>query len=1026
MKNIEVIKGNSVVEFTSNGTISVVFGEEEAEIRVEKGDKINAYVDYVNKEENYADISGFSLLDILQFREDGKFLRTLEAQDFGKYIPYSSVSTFKNANDKNGVAMSVNLDLIKIGDKYAKGSTVNEEVKDYVVMGSVSTNKFSENFSKIIPNYSEYEAIQRVKNATKHIYAKKFKVKESELKWNLSARERGKYAKGSTVKGGEEKWFCLSYKVDGKPKKQYFTNKNEMNSAIKSMKSGQWRENYTDIKEINSYAKGSTIKNKYEHNDFPIMFVEIPFGYGKKQGMLVTKLYNLLKKHNIAIDNSKEWHTKGFGEEYENDENHNIIKFNVNDAPNPKKLTEILWNLPNGEYYVSATKDYKYANGSTVDSNIDADKLRKGSIVRMFYSTRKSEYKPEWKIIKEYDLDGIPFIDYEADCVVKRVTPKFFSVIIPHLNAESVNYSKRAFTDTKYSYGNYGSRKPTIVKYANGGGIKVIRRISNNNKVVIDDNFPKNKLIFIGDDDLRLFLESKGYNFGYEGEPTNTNSDGDTYYNFEDLVKSYGFKMHFANNGKGRFDGWNYLVGTNDWIDYNLKSGNLDKSNIKYANGGGVGILEQRIALAKKKSKVAKDGKYFGGEVYLVLQHKTDPEEIFVISQFNYNIDKHNNKWNDYNIVFKTNEYANGGVLNGNYLDTISNDKKNEILKNIANHYGISVAEAKAEVIDADAEMLYEYIANDKSLKMSVYNDFEYGKFAKGTTVKGGGGEGEFWAVASGRKLMGAFPNKKPKQSQYRLVGTGHGWNIKPYAEVQKEGAKDREFEKWELVKEPTDYYLIVEHDYTSGRETNFYQKPKNKYVNGGNTSIRKQKMETTNETRNRELNELQKQMLVNETDKVLFLTVEEIEEIQVLLSQMEDKSLSKEERDELFIKALDIQLKKEINGKTYYTIGYTAKNKGRNYGWRQATEIFNKLRKIGVDAMICQYIPLFSPNVPQSVEDFSFSVLTSPMLSYNSYKELLGGDSESIGEQGDPKNNYYYEDGGNTSSGYSYSIGGL
>jgi hypothetical protein len=83
-------------------------------------------------------------------------------------------------------------------------------------------------------------------------------------------------------------------------------------------------------------------------------------------------------------------------------------------------------------------------------------------------------------------------------------------------------------------------------------------------------------------------------------------------------------------------------------------------------------------------------------------------------------------------------------------------------------------------------------------------------------------------------------------------------------------------------------------------------------------------------------------------------------------------------------------------------------------------------LRKIGVDAMICQYIPLFSPNVPQSVEDFSFSVLTSPMLSYNSYKELLGGDSESIGEQGDPKNNYYYEDGGNTSSGYSYSIGGL
>ena len=114
------------------------------------------------------------------------------------------------------------------------------------------------------------------------------------------------------------------------------------------------------------YKKGSTIKNKYEHNDFPIMFVEIPFGYGKKQGMLVTKLYNLLEKHNIEIDNSKEWHTKGFGEEYENEENHNIVKFNVNDAPNPKKLTEILWNLPDEEYHVSAIEDDKYANGSTV------------------------------------------------------------------------------------------------------------------------------------------------------------------------------------------------------------------------------------------------------------------------------------------------------------------------------------------------------------------------------------------------------------------------------------------------------------------------------------------------------------------------------------------------------------------------------------------------------------------------------------------------------------------------------------
>ena len=77
-----------------------------------------------------------------------------------------------------------------------------------------------------------------------------------------------------------------------------------------------------------------------------------------------------------------------------------------------------------------------------------------------------------------------------------------------------------------------------------------------------------------------------------------------------------------------------------------------------------------------------------------------------------------------------------GGIFNEKYLDAISNDKKTKILKNIANHYGISVADAENEVKNADAEMLYEYIANDQSLKMSVYNDIENDKYAKGGNLK--------------------------------------------------------------------------------------------------------------------------------------------------------------------------------------------------------------------------------------------------------------------------------------------------
>ena len=66
--------------------------------------------------------------------------------------------------------------------------------------------------------------------------------------------------------------------------------------------------------------------------------------------------------------------------------------------------------------------------------------------------------------------------------------------------------------------------------------------------------------IFISDDDLRLFFEDK-YTFGYEDEQTKT-FDDEIHYNYDELVKFYGFKMHFANNGKGRFDGWNYVIGT--------------------------------------------------------------------------------------------------------------------------------------------------------------------------------------------------------------------------------------------------------------------------------------------------------------------------------------------------------------------------------------------------------------------------------------------------------------------------------
>ena len=73
-----------------------------------------------------------------------------------------------------------------------------------------------------------------------------------------------------------------------------------------------------------------------------------------------------------------------------------------------------------------------------------------------------------------------------------------------------------------------------------------------------------------------------------------------------------------------------------------------------------------------------------------------------------------------------------GGSVNGTYLNTISSDKKSKILNNIAKQYGISVKNAEEEVKDADAEMLYEYIANDQHLRMDIYNDFKKNKYNNG------------------------------------------------------------------------------------------------------------------------------------------------------------------------------------------------------------------------------------------------------------------------------------------------------
>jgi len=71
---------------------------------------------------------------------------------------------------------------------------------------------------------------------------------------------------------------------------------------------------------------------------------------------------------------------------------------------------------------------------------------------------------------------------------------------------------------------------------------------------------------------------------------------------------------------------------------------------------------------------------------------------------------------------------AGSGASNEAYLDSISSRMKDKILKGIANHYGVSTQRMYKELIDPDAEALYEYITDGS--RMQVYRDMKSGRFA--------------------------------------------------------------------------------------------------------------------------------------------------------------------------------------------------------------------------------------------------------------------------------------------------------
>ncbi len=146
----------------------------------------------------------------------------------------------------------------------------------------------------------------------------------------------------------------------------------------------------------------------------------------------------------------------------------------------------------------------------------------------------------------------------------------------------------------------------------------------------------------------------------------------------------------------------------NIYYEYRRNRADLNRTK-KLAKGGGVGKKAKKIARPKSKRDTAKDKTI---KALHAGKRTTDWGTTYVENRVNRS-DKN-----------RTKKFAKGGVVNGEYLASISEEKKNKILRNIANHYGVSLSEAEEEVKDADAEMLYEYITNE-SLRMEVYKDLK-------------------------------------------------------------------------------------------------------------------------------------------------------------------------------------------------------------------------------------------------------------------------------------------------------------
>jgi hypothetical protein len=104
-----------------------------------------------------------------------------------------------------------------------------------------------------------------------------------------------------------------------------------------------------------------------------------------------------------------------------------------------------------------------------------------------------------------------------------------------------------------------------------------------------------------------------------------------------------------------------------------------------------------------------------------------------------------------------------------------------------------------------------------------------------------------------------------------------------------------------------------------------------------------------------------------------------------------------------------DSVLSRQYDGRKYYAVGYDFENKGSAMSFEDAAKTAKEIRdKFDVNVLVCEIAIGNWGN--QDKNNTSFVAMTSPMISAENIK----------------KSGIRYEYGGNMSSGFNYSLGGL